>query len=163
MEKLPNWLRYILAIPFGFICLIIMYYICYFSNLWIASPDSLMIKFFNYIYNNGINAIVFIYAMDTMLPKHQFKFAVTISIIFCGIGMIGLGMSIMTGDITVSYLISLVFNIICFIYACYYTFKEYNEVPVIITPNNQNISNTYNVTNGDNSVSDEQIEEDKTF
>lgn len=128
MNKIPNWLRYILAIPFGIICLILGYYIFYFSNRWVASPDSLMMKFCNYIYVNGINAMVLIFAMDKMLPKHQFKFALAVSIFFCSLGLIGLGMSVMIGNITVSNVVGTFLTIAAFIYSCYYTFKEFHEV-----------------------------------
>lgn len=127
LKKIPNWLRYILAIPFGILCLYIGYYVGYFSNLYIASPDSWCMVVFNFVYNNGINVMVMISTMNWMLPKHQFKFTLVISIILCGIGLVGLGMSILMGSITIPYIIGLTTTIICFISMCCYTFKEFEK------------------------------------
>jgi hypothetical protein len=125
MEKIPNWLRYTLAIPFGIVCSILGYYIIWFSNVLYASPDSLYMFLIDYLYNNCFNAVVLIYSMNYMLPKHQFKFTLVVSIIFCGLGFVGLGMSIIMQNITTSYIIGLILTFIAFIGSCCYTFNEY--------------------------------------
>lgn len=146
MKKLPNWLRYTLAIPFGLICSILGYYIVWFSNVLYASPDSLYMVLIDYMYNNCFNAIVLIYSMNCMLPKHQFKFTLVVSIIFCGLGFIGLGMSFLMQSITTSYIIGLILTFIAFIGSCCHTFYEYadnSNNPPIIKENN-NIQNYCN-------------------
>lgn len=135
MERIPNWLRYILAIPYGIVSYLIIYYIGYFSNLWIASPDSLMIRFYCYIYTNVIGTFIFMYAMISMLPKHQFKFAVVVSIILCALAFVGIGMSIMIGNVTYSDIIAIFLWVGSFIYSCYYIFKVFNSNSSIIDVN----------------------------
>lgn len=125
-KVIPNWLRYILAIPFGIICMILGYYLFHISNLWVASPDSLMVIFLDFIYNNSLNAIVIILSMDLMLPKHQFVFALIVSIIFCAIGFMSFGITIITQTCSVIFIIELILELISFIYSCYYTYKKYN-------------------------------------
>lgn len=125
LNKLPNWLRYIVAIPIGIISLVVFYYIGYFSNLYIASPDSIYIKIYNFLYNNGINVIIMISVMNYVLPKYQFQFTLILSILFCGIAFTGLGMNILMQNITTFYIIGFLLTIISFIFCCYYTYKEY--------------------------------------
>lgn len=125
LNKIPNWLRYILAVPIGIVCLYIVYFIGYFSNLYIASPDSLCIEIYKFIYSNCINVLVMISSMNFILPKYQFKFTLVISIIFCSIGFVGLGMNILMQNITVTYIIGLVLTMASFGFSCYHTFKKY--------------------------------------
>lgn len=127
LEKIPDWARYLLAIPFGVVGWFIGYYIGYFSNLYVASPDSLAMKVYIFLYNNGINVIVLLGTMNYMLPKYQFQFTLGISILLCSIIMIGLGMSILVQNITISYILSIILFFSAIIYCCYHTFKKYNE------------------------------------
>lgn len=124
IEKMPNWLRYILAIPFGILCLIIVYYIGYFSNRLIASRDSWLIVIYNFLYANGINVIVMVTGMNCMLPKYQFGFTLTIAIIFCSLGMMGLGIGLITATVSVLDIIGVLLTLLAFIYACETTYKE---------------------------------------
>ena len=125
MEKLPNWLRYILAVPFGIFCCIIGYYIFWFSNAFYASPDSLYMTLIKYIYTNFFNVIVMIHSINYMLPKHHFKFTLVISIIFCGFGFFGLGISFLTQSITLSSIIGFLLTFVAFVGCCYHTFYKY--------------------------------------
>ncbi len=125
INKIPNWLRYILAIPVGLIAVIIGYYIFYWSNLWVASPDSLMMKFCTFIYQNGLNVFILIGVIVYIVPKHQIEFAIVLSIIFCSIGFVGLGMTILVGEITFSYIIGFTLTLISFIVNCLFVFKKY--------------------------------------
>ncbi len=127
INKIPNFVRYIVAIPFGILCLIVGYYIGYFSQLYIASPDSLAIKIYNFLYQNGINVLVMIGGMNLILPKHRFKFTLIISVIFGFIGITGLGINIAYNNITISYIVGLILTILAFIYACYSTFNDEKE------------------------------------
>lgn len=125
MEKIPNWLRYGLAIPFGLICGILGYYIYYLGNLWVASPDSLMMKFCNFIYSNCIIILVIVYAMNTMLPKHQFKFTLVVTILYCALGLVSLGILIITQSITWKFIVQLIMVIATTIYTNIHVFNEY--------------------------------------
>lgn len=127
VDKIPNWLRYILAIPVGLISIFLFYYIGYFSTRFVASEDSIAMWLFYFLYQNGINVIVMVTAMNYVLPKYQFRFTIAVAIIFCSLGMIGLGISIMTNSITVKYIIGLILTFCSFIYACYHTYKVYNQ------------------------------------
>ncbi len=131
LDKMPNWLRYILAIPIALIAVILGYYIFYWSNLWVASPDSLMIIFCTFIYQNGLNVFVLIATMNYILPKHQIKFTLTISIIYCAIGFVGLGMVLLMGEITIPYIVGFITTLISFIISCVFTFKEYYRQVVV--------------------------------
>ena len=125
MEKLPNWLRYILAIPFGIVCSIIGYYFVWFSNVLFASPDSLYMVLIDYMYTNCFNVFVMIYSMNYMLPKHQFKFTVTLSIIYCSLCLFALGLVFTEMSYTWSDYLAFILTFGAFIYSCYYTFNEY--------------------------------------
>ena len=127
VEKMPSWLRYIIAIPIGIICLYLVYYVGYFSNLFIASPDSPIIKIYVFLYSNGINVLVMTTVMNFILPKHKFSFTLILAIIFCSLGMIGVGMNIVTGTLTVKNAIGLLLTILAFIYACYNAFEQDRE------------------------------------
>ena len=131
MEKIPNWLRYILAIPFGILSLFVVYYIGYFSNLYVASPDSIMMAVYDFTYSNFFNVIVMIYSMNYMLPKHQFKFTLVISILFCALGFVGLGMNILLGDITFIFILGFILNFVAFIICCVTTFNQYEKDKII--------------------------------
>lgn len=124
MEKIPNWLRYILAIPFGIVCLVIGYYIGYIGNRWVASPDSLMMITYNFLYANGINVIMMMYGMNTMLPKYKFRFTLVVSIILFCLGIISLRLTIFMNTITVKYVIGLFLTFLAIIFSCYYTYQQ---------------------------------------
>lgn len=127
VDKIPNWLRYILAIPVGLISIFLFYYIGHFSTRFVASEDSIAMWLFYFLYQNGINVIIMVTAMNYVLPKYQFKFTIVVSIIFCSLGMIGLGINIMTNSITIKYIIGLILTFGSFIYVCYHTYKVYNQ------------------------------------
>lgn len=126
-NKVPNWLRYILSVPLGIVAVIIVYIIGYWSNLWVASPDSLMMQFFTFIYQNGINVFILIGTICYVLPKYQIQFTITISVLICALGFIGLGMSILLDNITVTYIIGFVLTFVSFILTCIYVFKQYSK------------------------------------
>lgn len=125
LEKIPNWVRYVLAIPFGLVCWFVGYYIGYFSNLYVASPDSWAMKIYIFLYNNGINVLVMLGTMNYMLPKYHFQFTLVISIILSSIIMIGLGMSILVQNITISYILGIMLFFSCIAYCCYCAYKEH--------------------------------------
>lgn len=125
LKKFPNWARYLLAIPFGLVCWFIGYYIGYFSNLYIASPDSIAMKIYIFLYNNGINVLVMLGTMNYMLPKYHFQFTLGISVVLSSITMIGLGMSILVQNITISYILGVLLFLGCIAYCCYCAYKEH--------------------------------------
>lgn len=143
--KFPNWLRYILSIPLGLISVIVCYYIGYWANLWIASPDSLMMYFFTFIYQNSINVFVLIGTICYVLPKYQFQFTLTISILFCSLGFVGLGMNILINNITISYIIGFILTFVSFVISCIYTFNNLKNCTIEIK--NKEINNKENNIN----------------
>ncbi len=127
LEKGAKISKYILALPIGILAVILGYYIGYWSNLFIASADSIYMKLYNFLYYNCINVFVMIGVMNYILPNHQFIFTIVISIIFCIIGFIGLGMNIVIQNVSITYIIGIALTTISFIIACFYTYKEYNK------------------------------------
>lgn len=125
LKSIPNWVRYLLAIPFGLACWFIGYYIGYFSNLYVASPNSLAMKVYIFLYNNGINVLVMLGAMNYMLPKYHFQFTLGISILLSSVTMLGLGMSILVQNITISYIFGVILFLGCIVYCCYCAYKEH--------------------------------------
>lgn len=127
MEKIPNWLRYILAIPFGIVANIVIYWIVYYTNLFYSHPESLYMLLIDYLYSNCIQIFIFFGCMNYMLPKHQFKFTVTISIIYCTVCMFALGLSFYELNFNWTDWLAIILTLGAFIYSCYYTFNEYEE------------------------------------
>ncbi len=122
IDKMPNWLRYILAIPFGIICVIGMAFFISISN-YLYSSDNWQ-NIVNFIYKNGINVIIFFYALNTMLPKFKFQITLALSIIFCILYSIVQGMSIMAGTMSIEYIVAFIEFIIFLIISCYYSYKK---------------------------------------
>lgn len=123
MEKIPNWLRYILAIPFGIVVNIAFYWIVYYSNLFFSHPESLYMLIIDFIYVNFINVFVIIGAMNSMLPKHQYKFTITLSIIGCLLSLF----AITFGDNEFFDYVGIIGTMIAFIMVSYMTYNDYPE------------------------------------
>jgi len=128
ITKWPNWLRYTLAIPFGIALVIIFGLIIGISNLLYLDPNSSMNYIINFAYANGINIIIFFWAINSMLPKYRFQITLTISILFGIFYCIVEGMSIITNNISLEYIIAFIEIIVCLIISCYMSFKKkFNE------------------------------------
>lgn len=156
-NKIPNWLRYIISIPLGLIAVIICYLIGYWSNLYIASPDSIMMDLYTFIYQNCINTVVFFTTLCYILPKYQLQFVITISVLILMVGFVGLGMVIISNTVTVDYIIGFVLSVITFIVSCIYTFKKYYKTKITINSLNDIIKNPTKLQNVINGI--EQIEQ----
>lgn len=124
MEKIPNWLRYVLAVPYGLILVIISAFIIYFSNIMFADPDSLYFYLSNFIFRNGINVIIFFWGLNTALPNYRFKVTLVISIIFGLAYTLLQGISIARNTINLEYIIAYIEVIICLITSCYLSFNK---------------------------------------
>ena len=72
MDRLPNWLRYVLAIPYGIVLVVFVGFIIYISNLFFSDPDSLYTYIITFVYRNGINIIILFYGINNMLPNYKF-------------------------------------------------------------------------------------------
>ena len=131
MEKIPNWLRYIIAIPGGILGMIVVYFIGYFSNLWVASPDSLMMKFFAWLYGNGIGIIVGLYCMDLILPKYKIQFNITLSLLYGALIVVAFTF-LFLGITTCTWgqVLGGIFNIVCLVFFNVYAFKHQDELNV---------------------------------
>ena len=124
MEKIPNWLRYIIAIPYGILLVIFMGITMHFTNLWFVEPDSFFMHLSTFVFRNGLNVIVFFWGLNTMLPKHRFIITLIISIIIGILYSAIQGASIMTNTMNLEYFLAFVEFMICLIISCYYSFNN---------------------------------------
>ena len=129
MEKVPNWLRYIIAIPGGILGSILAYCIVNFSNLWIASPDSLMIKLWAWVYGNGVGILIALYFMDLILPKYKVQFNITLSLLYGALIVVAFTF-LFLGITTYTWgqILGGIFNIVCLICFNVYAFKHQEEL-----------------------------------
>ncbi len=121
---MPNWLRYVLAVPYGLILVIVFAFIIYFSNIMFADPNSLYFYLSNFIFRNGINIIIFFWGLNTVLPNYRFKITLVISIIFGLAYTLLQGISIVRNTINLEYIIAHIEVIICLIISCYLNFNK---------------------------------------
>lgn len=131
LDKIPNWLRYILAVPFGIISVIFFSLIISLSTSLYSDVNSLWFKLCAFIYSNGINIIIFFYTFNCMLPKYNFKITLTFTIIIGILYSILQGISFATNTLTLEYLIAFILVIISLIISCiivYNQFKEENNI-----------------------------------
>ena len=124
IEKMPNWLRYLLSIPTGILCYIICYYIFAFGIRWVASYDSIMFQLYLFLYPDCIGLIAFFTGINYILPKYKFSITFILSLLYSAIIFIGLGFSIFTQDITVTYVISIIISLVTLIIYCLVLYKE---------------------------------------
>lgn len=124
MGKIPNWARYIIAIPAGLIAVIIVGFFVQFSNLLVSDPNSLNMNIVTFLYRNGVNAIVFFWAINYILPNHKFLITLIISIGFGIFYSIIEGMAIMQKTISLEYILAFIEFIACLIISCYLSFTS---------------------------------------
>ena len=124
MDRLPNWLRYVLAIPYGIVLVVFVGFIIYISNLFFSDSDSLYTYIINFIYRNGVNIIILFYGINNMLPNYKFKITLILSIIIGIVYSVFLGMLIMLGDLSIEYIIAYILLIFTLILSCYFSFTE---------------------------------------
>ena len=124
MEKIPNWARYILAIPAGLIAVIIVGFFVQFSNLLVSDPNSLNMNIVTFLYRNGVNTIVFFWTINYILPSHKFLITLIISIGFGIFYSIIEGMAIMQEMISLEYILAFIELIACLIISCYLSFTS---------------------------------------
>lgn len=99
LEKMPNWLRYILAIPVS----ALLAYSFEFIFVYILSPlkdgniyDLILLLEQYLVVNVGV-LLVFFYYLNIILPAYQFQFTCGICILLGSLYCIVLGMSITWG------------------------------------------------------------------
>lgn len=124
IEKIPIWLRYILAIPFGLLQTILFGLVNIISNSIYRDSNSLSAQLITFLYKNGINVIVFFYGINYMLPNHKFIITLIISVIFGIIYTFIEGMSFVIGNISLEYTLAYIEMIICLIVSCYLSFNK---------------------------------------
>lgn len=81
MNKIPNWLRYILAIPSGITLAICATAFIYFSTRLVSDSNSLNMKFVLFALPNIAIPIFFIIGVYEMLPRYKKRISGTISVI----------------------------------------------------------------------------------
>lgn len=124
IEKMPNWLRYILSIPFGIICVIFVGTIIYISNLIFSDPNSIWTIISNFIFANGLNVIIFFYGFNLMLPDKKFTITLVLSIIIGITYSILQGISIGLNIISFEYILAYIIFITSLILSCYLSYKN---------------------------------------
>lgn len=124
INNIPNWLRYILAIPYGILLVLFVFIILQISNSLYADSDSFWSLLLTFLFRNGINLIIFFYGLNVMLPNYKFKITLILSIAF-GIfyTFIG-GMAYVTDNITIEYILADIEVISCLILSCYFSFTQ---------------------------------------
>jgi len=139
-KNIPNWLRYILAIPFGILFMLTVGAIIWISNLLYNSPSSLWTTISNFIFANGINVIVFSYGMNLMLPKHQFKITLTLCTILGILYSMLMGASCISNNLTTEYIIAFLLFVCSLITSSVSSYKSsiYKNDNVHSTSNNKN-------------------------
>lgn len=141
-EKWPNWLRYVCAIPFSLFVYLIMYFVMYYSNLWIADANSPMITFFTYMYNSVIGVAVFLSMLHYVIPKHKYIFVLIATSCICTLGLIALYGTYHRADATIWDWISIVLTMGTSALSCVYFY--YNGKGE--TDNNQNVASSNSTT-----------------
>lgn len=124
MEKIPNWLRYLLAIPYGLLLVVISAGILTLSNLLFSDPNSLYFYISSFIFKNGLNIMIFFWGINMMLPNHRFKITLIISIIFGLAYTLLEGIGIAQNNISWIYIIAYIEVIISLIISCYLSFNK---------------------------------------
>lgn len=125
-EKIPNWLRYIIAVPVGIIGVIGLYFIMHIGFLYI-DPDAPIIHISDFLYGNFFNIIIFLYCFNCCLPKHQFTFTVIISVIGLLLYGVSFGIFLISNTLNITLVISTLLGIIAFIISAIYSFKYYKN------------------------------------
>jgi len=118
IEKIPNWLRYIIAIPISVIGTIIVLFFINFSNMLFSDTNSLWYFIINFVVANFISVLVFFFCLNYTLPKYEFTFTLIISILICCLIMFLLILTILTNTLNFKYIIGLLQSVISCIISC---------------------------------------------
>lgn len=121
--KIPDWLRYILSIPFGLIYAFVVGVIIYASNTFFASQDSLWVLIINFIFLNGGNVMLFFWGLNIMLPKNEFIITLVLSILIGIAYTILQGMAIVLNILTFEYILAYILFTISLIFSTYLSYK----------------------------------------
>lgn len=81
MNKIPNWLRYILAIPAGVALAVVGSILTYISNRYVSDPHSWNMVFIRFVEPNIGMPMFFIVGIYVMLPNYKKVISGSISII----------------------------------------------------------------------------------
>lgn len=90
VEKIPDVLRYFLAIPFGIISIIVVYVFLYFIITYTSDPESLHVALFKFAFNNIFYVIIFLYAVNYMMPKYKNEMLIVLTTVLVLIALLGL-------------------------------------------------------------------------
>lgn len=118
IEKLPNWLRYIIAIPISIIGTMIVLFFINFSNMLFSDTNSLWYFIINFAVANFISVLVFFFCLNYILPKYEFTFTLVISILICFLITFLLVSTIITNALNFKDIIGLLLSIASCIISC---------------------------------------------
>lgn len=129
IEKLPNWLRYIIAIPISIIGTIIVLFFINFSSILFSDTNSLWYFIITFVSANFLSILVFFFCLNYTLPKYEFTFTLIISILICCLIMFLLILTILTNTLNLKYIIGLLLSVISCIISCIFSKKgSFNQV-----------------------------------
>lgn len=128
IEKIPNWLRYIIAIPASLIGTILIIMFINFNTMLFSDTNSLWYSAINFILANFVSVLVFFLCLNYILPKYKFIFTLILSILLLILIYCLLIFSTLSNNLSTQYVIgNILFSIGCVI-SCYLSKKEkFNE------------------------------------
>jgi hypothetical protein len=128
IERLPDWARYVLAIPFGILCVLAVDLLFYISQDLFFSKESDLIKLFNFIVKNGLNFMILFVGINWMLPRYRFIITLIISLITFLINAILIGIEMANYTLSLDFCFAWIVTTICLAISCYYSFKSEKDI-----------------------------------
>lgn len=119
IEKIPNWIRYIIAIPVAILGVILAGLFLMIFVFGYATPDSLIMQAFPYFYGSFANVFVFCYVLTYILPNYKFEITLGLSCLYVGILVMAIYMLNTFQMLYFSHSVELLLTIIACIISCY--------------------------------------------
>lgn len=124
LKKIPNWARYILAIP-GALVFTIAVYLLNLLCIGYASPDSLIVQLLPWTFGSFVKIIAFCYGFVCILPKYQFELTIAASGLYIGFYFFVMLFLKATNNLNLGSIISFLLMITACIIGCYVSYSKY--------------------------------------
>ena len=136
MEKLPNWLRWALILPFSILALLIIYPIVKIGNnicnsFFIGPDKSPWIQLMTSFLSNGASSAGFVYAGAKIAPRHNFVVSVILAIILGFILGISFISQVMLGNKSSTPWLELIIAIIAGFVCAIATVKHFHDEEMV--------------------------------
>lgn len=128
IKRMPNWLRYLLALPLSILSIIPIDIIIFISNWLYSDINSVWYFISNFIVANVLNILIFFFSLNYILPKYKFGVTVTFNAILVVLIFLLLISSMYNYTLDFKTFIGLVLNAIACIISCYYSYKNKDNV-----------------------------------